>query len=129
MSITLQPLSHIHSHCKAYAVIAMSGVSRLDSFEVMLHHRMLGDLPVPLAKACAIFTLAQKELRLRTFVLGDHPSPDILSSLDSMFGVMLCHHMLGDLPVTIAKACAVFALAQREWHLGTFFCRYLLCSK
>jgi hypothetical protein len=105
MSMTLQPLSHIYSHSKTCAVIAMSGISGFDSFGVMLRHCMLGDLPVTLVKAaCApVIVLAQKEPRLGTFVLGDHPSLDVLSSLD-YFVAMLCHCMLGDLSVTSFKS-------------------------
>eukprot|EP00978_Attheya_sp_CCMP212_P011093 scaffold27129_cov73-Attheya_sp.AAC.5 len=65
----------------------------------------------------------------RAFGWGDHPSSDVvLSSLDS-FGVMLYHRMLVNLPATLAKACAIVALVQREWCIGTFFCHYQLCSK
>eukprot|EP00978_Attheya_sp_CCMP212_P032963 scaffold130922_cov46-Attheya_sp.AAC.1 len=60
--MTLQPLSHIHSHCKACAVIAMAGDSGLFFCR---------------RRPCSIRAASQ------AFGRGDHPSLDVLSSLDS----------------------------------------------
>jgi hypothetical protein len=94
--MTLQPLCHIHSHCKACVVVAVAGVSGLCL--LCRHCYVAGDSEL----FFTIVALAQLELRLRHLV-GGHPSLDVLSSLD-YFVAMLCHCMLGDLSVTSFKS-------------------------